>query len=289
MKRLVMGLVGILFSGLALAAGPNAVGKGIEASMLVTGFVEVNPDGSVRSYTLDKQEKLPPAITSLAQRAVPEWHFKPVLVDGNPVVARARMNLRFVASPKGDGDYSVRIAGAYFGDEKQLPGEQIVAKEQLPPRYPGAAVEAKITGTVYLLVRVGRDGRVADVSAEQVNLRASGSDFDLKRWRNLLAGASTSAASKWTFTPPVSGPHAKDEFWIVSMPIDFELREFGNARLDDYGQWEVYVPGPKQPIPWMEKYRHAEDDKASAPDALPYGSISLVGSGLTLTTPLDHS
>jgi hypothetical protein len=286
MKRLMMGLVVVLFSGLAFAAGPDEAGKRIDASMLVTGFVEVTADGSVRSYTLDKQDELPPVVIDLAQRALPEWHFKPVLLDGAPVAARARMNVRFIATPTDDGNYSVRIASASFDESNKKPGEQIVAKERQTPRYPAFAAQARISGTVYLLMRVGRDGRVADVSAEQVNLRMVASGTDMARWRSELADASTAAASKWTFTPPVSGPHAKDEFWIVRTPVDFNLRESGGSTANKYGQWQTYVPGPKQPVPWREKYRHAEDDKTSTPDALPDGGISLVGSGLTLITPL---
>jgi hypothetical protein len=277
MKRLMMGLVVMLFSGLAFATAHNQ----IEASMLVTGLIEVAPDGSVRSYTLDKAKELPPDVTDLAQHALPEWKFKPALLNGAPVAARASMYLRFVTVPKDGGGHSVRIAAASFDEDSKQPGEQIVAKEHSAPRYPPFEAQANIGGTVYLLMRVGRDGQVTDVSAEQVNLRAAGSDMDLHRWRRELADASTSAAIKWTFTPPVSGPHAKDEFWIVRAPVAFDLR--GSAK---YGQWQSYMVGPKQPIPWMEKYQHPGDDKAAAPDALPDGGISLVGSGLTLITPV---
>lgn len=54
MRRRLIGLFCALLSGAALAAGPGGVRKRIQASMLLTGTIVVAPDGSVRSYLIDK-------------------------------------------------------------------------------------------------------------------------------------------------------------------------------------------------------------------------------------------
>jgi hypothetical protein len=289
MRRLVVGLYGLLFAGLVLAAGPAAVRKRVELSMLANGTIVVAPDGSVRSYALDRPEKLPQPVVDLVHQAVPAWRFQPVLVDGKPVVAEAKMTVRFVASPADKGDYLLKISGASFGDSDGKSSDQIAYKERSAPKYPQDAARARVAGTVYLVLRVGRDGQVADASADQVNLTVVGSDSELRVWRKVLADASLSKARTWTFTPPTTGPHAMDDFWVVRTPITFTLHEQGAPRVDTYGQWLAYVPGPKEPVPWMEKLKTADDGKNGVTDALPEGGLSLVGSGLTLTTPLQSS
>ena len=47
--------------------------KQVEASMLVTGELVVAPDGTVKSYTLDRADKLPPEVRELLAKVVPGW------------------------------------------------------------------------------------------------------------------------------------------------------------------------------------------------------------------------
>ncbi len=289
MKRLIWGSCLLLVAGLAFAAGPGAVRKRIELSMLATGSIVVAPDGSVRSFELDQPEKLPQPVVELVQQAVPGWRFQPVLLDGKPVAAKAKMAMRFVATPSDKDNYQLKIIGASFGDGSEKPSDQIAFKDRSPPAYPMDAARAHAGGTVVLVMRVGRDGQVADAAAEQVNMTSIGSDNELRLWRKVLADASLSKARSWTFTPPTTGPNAMDDFWVVRVPIVFNLNEGGRPKKEEYGQWLAYVPGPKEPIPWMEKLKTANDGRNGATDALPEGGLNLVGSGLTLATPLQGS
>jgi hypothetical protein len=284
-----VGLCGLLFAGLVLAAGPAAVRKRVELSMLATGSIVVAPDGSVRSFELDQPEKLPQPVVELVQHAVPDWRFQPVLLDGKPVAAKAKMAVRFVATPSDKDNYQLRIIGASFGDSNEKSSDQIAFKDRSAPVYPRDAVMAHAAGTVILVIRVGRDGLVADASAEQVNMTSIGSDSELRVWRKVLASACLSQARTWTFAPPTTGPHASNDFWVVRVPITFNLNEGGRSKKEVYGQWLAYVPGPKEPVPWMEKLKTANDGRNGATDALPDGGLNLVGSGLTLTTPLQSS
>jgi hypothetical protein len=89
----------------------------MEASMLVEGTPGITPGGTALAYSLDQAEELPPAVVQMIAKAVPRWTFKPVLVDGKPVAAKAKVHLRVVASPVGDGSYRVAIRSACFGDQ----------------------------------------------------------------------------------------------------------------------------------------------------------------------------
>lgn len=278
MKRLLMGLFCVLLSGVALAAGPDAVRKQVQASMLLTGKIVVAPDGSVRSYAVDNAEKLPPAVTSLIANNVPKWTFKPTLLDGKPVAAEAAMSFRVVAKPLGDDKFSINISGADFGHGK--PGESISYKHRVNPGYPSEAAHEGVSGTVYLLLRVGRQGQVVDAVAEQVNMTVLGSDAELEEWRQLLAKSALRAARQWTFNPPTSGKGVDAEYWLARVPCNFRMRA---DRGESYGQWQAYVPGPRQPVPWFDDKQMA----STSADALPDGDVQQVDQGLHLTSPLN--
>jgi hypothetical protein len=277
MKRFLIGLSCALLSVAALATGPTALRKRMQASMLLTGTIVVAPDGSVRSYVIDHAEKVPKDVGSLVERNVWQWKFAPVLVNGAPVAAEAKMSFRVVAKPVGDGKFSIGISGAQFGEGS--PGQSISIREMSWPAYPAVAAQARVEGTVYLLLRVGRQGEVQEVVAEQVNMGVLDNERQLARWRPLLAKAAIAAARKWTFNLPASGHGVDDDNWFVRVPIGFGIGPPG----DDYGQWEAYIPGPRQPIPWFDGGRQV----LSSADASPDGAISQPDRGLNLLTPLD--
>jgi hypothetical protein len=128
MKRLLLGLIWILSSQLALAAGADAVRKQAQASMLVTGSIVVAPDGSVNSYAIDHVEKLPPVVVELLGKNVPTWKFEPVCVEGKPVLATAQMSLRIVARRSDDHHFSAGIVGAQFGQDHEVATDNISYK-----------------------------------------------------------------------------------------------------------------------------------------------------------------
>lgn len=280
-KQWVMGVAALAMTGMALAAGPGAARKRAEASMLVTGEIAVAQDGSVTGYTLDRQEKIPQEVAGLIGRVAPKWRFQPVMQDGHAVAAKAHMSLRLVARHEADNSdqYVVRIASASFGDYG-AGGESITYAKRSAPSYPRDAAAEGVQGTVYLLLRVGRDGKVADAAVEQVNLGVVGSDHQMNVWRNALANPAVRVAKDWTFNLPTKGVHVNDPEYITRVPVMFRLNR--NERPDDlYGTWMAYVPGPKEPIAWTK------DDDGSA-DALPDNGLYLVNSGLKLVTPLDN-
>lgn len=283
MKRFFVGVTSLAITGLALAAGPAAVRKQVEASMLLTGTIVVGPDGSVKSYELDKADKIPANITALVSNATLQWHFDPVMRDGQAVSAKARMSLRVVAKHETSDstDYTARISGATFGDYDAASTERVTYVERKPPGYPDLAARSHVGGTVYVLLRIGRDGKVVDAKAEQVNLNVVASESDMKTWRKVLAAPSVAAAKNWTFHTPTTGLHANDPYYVTRVPIVYRLERTSPDA--EYATWQAYVPGPKDSVSW------ANDDRAAggSTDALPDGQIQLVGTGLKLTTPVS--
>jgi TonB family protein len=270
-------LMGLTFA--ALAAGPSDVRKRAEASMVVTGWIEVMPDGSVHSYTIDHPEKLPPVVVSLIQNNVPAWKFK---VDNNPqVIERAQMNLRIVARRVDDTHDTVAIASTNF-DKPFVPGQSPASKDRVAPKYPQEAINARVSGTVFLLLRVGRDGTVMNAGVEQVNLGQYGNDREMKHYSAVLADSALNAAKQWTFNVPTSGPTANYPFWYVRVPVNYNLLPFGSPpEKDVYGKWDVYIPGPHEVIPWLQQNTR---QPAQGSDAIPAGSISQADENLHLQT-----
>ncbi|WP_226467620.1 energy transducer TonB [Luteimonas panaciterrae] len=274
----------LLFMAFMAVAGVSRkeVLQQMELSLLVTGSVDIEPDGHVSAYVVDQPEKLPGGVRELIAKNVPKWRFEPILVDGKAVSARAKMSLHVVAKRVDDDRFDATIDAANFGTGEQVPGVDLTVKEMKPPKYPKWAVMNGFKGTVYLVLRVDRQGAVEDVVVEQVNLRTAGTPKQMELGRNHLSRAALDAAKAWTFVPPTKGENAKQESWSIRVPVDYSLE--GEDRTQKYGRWQAYIPGPRQGIPWDT----GEDGNASSPDALADGDIYMIGAGPRLLTPLGQ-
>ena len=224
----------------------------------------------------------------LIDQAAPHWRFDPVLVDGKPVRARTRMSVRVILNRKDEGTYQLRIGGATFGDETGVEGEAVtVAGRLTPPKYPANAYMSGIQGTVYLVLKIDRDGRVAEAVEEQVNLTVLGSDRQMEQGRALLARAARTAAKKWRYDVPVRGPLAGRDHWSVRVPVSFALcdgsSECRRRTEPAYGSWETYIPGPKHRVPWI-----TDEESRAGSDAMVAGRVYPVDGGPRLLTPLGQ-
>lgn len=259
-------LVLMLWTSVAMAASTSAeIRKQVEASMLLQGTIDIDVQGQVVGHHLAQASSLPPALLDYVDRRIRAWHFEPVLVDGKPVHARSPMQLRLVTKKDGE-NYLLRIAGANFGTTAGAEDEVPRIKDKLgPPHYPELAAHSGVGGTVYMVLRVGRDGSVVEAIAEQVNLRSVGTEREMRMYRRLLADASIEATRRWTFTFPTRGEDADAPFVSVRVPVDFVTPNLPEAKP---GQWQAYVPGPRQGIPWR-----TWDDAAESPDALAAGGV----------------
>lgn len=258
-------------------AVPKQVREQTEASMLLTGKISINADGSVAGYEILHADKVPDYVLSNLAEWVPEWRFKPVLAGGKAVPAQATMTLRMLARPSGEDKFEVSIAGTSFGLDGWRPTDNVQRLEMEPPRYPRDVVRAGGQGTAYLVLKIGRQGTVEDVVVERVNLSVYASKREMDRFRNRLGAAAAKAAWDWTFIPPSTGDLAQDESWSVRVPVDFHLGRKVDAA---YGEWTAYLPGPYQQAPWLES------DEAGS-DALADGAMHTMGSGPVLMSPLQ--
>lgn len=266
----------------AAAAIPRAeVLKQVESSMLVKGTIETNADGSVESLVVDQSEKFPAGLIDFVQKQVKDWKFEPIMVDGKARRARSPVSLRVVARKMDDDNYSIAIRNANFDGEQPKEGETLTSKQLTPPRYPATVARSGASGTAYVVVKVDPSGRVIDAVIEQVNLRTIGTPKEMESWRSSLADAAVRGARNWTFIPPVAGERADDEFWSARVPVEFLMND---KQLYAYGKWELYIPGPRQSIPWSE-----EDRPGFSPDSLAEGGVYMMGQnkGPKLLTVLD--
>jgi len=250
-----------------------------EASMLVTGSIDIAPDGTLSSIVVDHRQQLPVEVTSLVDRASAKWRFSPD-PSGEADIRHVAMTLRIVARREPDGAYRSRIRAATFGDRK-LDG-QIRYKSRVSPRYPLFAYQNRISGDVYLLLRVDASGKVTDVAAEQVNLDTVTEASMQAQIRKLFAEVCVNVAKYWTFDVTGAGNSA-DGAWLARVPVHFGMVQ--DRATQDYGKWLVYVPGPQEPVPWLGKYNYPQPDRNT--DALPGGSLQPVQNQLAVIGPLD--
>lgn len=259
-----------------------ALREQVETSMLATGELQLDAEGRVTAMELEDEQTLGPQLAAFMRERIGSWEFEPMLVNGVAVASRVPMSVRLVAKANNQGGYSVRIVSADFTDHTDDDLTQVRSLSMDPPSFPPAAIEAGISGTVYLLLRIGRDGRVEDAVAEQVNLRMLAREGKMQRARNLLARVSTAKARHWTFRPPTQGSDVDRPYWSIRVPVSYT---FGDSLDDVRGSgWVSYVPGPRTPAPWRTDDTEAE---AFSPDALSEGGVYMADRrGRRLLTPL---
>lgn len=298
MKRSMAVLVGLVLPVFGFAhGGMDAVKRSVEASMLVTGEIAVNPDGSVWAYVLDHRDKLPAPVVQLIDGTLPHWQFTPVQVDGKAVLAKAPMSLRVVARQIDADHDAISVKAAAFGTETaQSQGTPECANdaclaylERRPPGYPSNLLANLVSGTVYLAVEVDGQGKVSRAAVEQVDLRLLADETTLGRWRRELGRVSVEAARKWTFRVPRTGPEAGKEHWVVTIPVNYSIAVPGERKTigtPAYGQWDTYVPGPMNSIPWADAQR-GKAASSGGVDAIPDNGVPFVADArFVLLTPI---
>ena len=253
-----------------------------EHSMRVTGTLHIETDGRVSDVLVDKPDQVPEGVLRFVRQSAAAWQFEPVQIDGQTHAVKSPMSIRLVARQLDDGGYELAIRSVHFGDNGNTSG--LEKKKMKPPQYPEKAWRAGAFGTVFLLLKINREGTVEDVVAEQVNLGFADRERVMQDFRQLFAQNAVAAARKWTYVTPSEGEQAQQPYWVVRVPIEYSLRTQTDDQRDDYGKWRAYVPGPRQTPQWRE----VTDAPGFSPDALGNG-IFLAGTntGPKLLTPLD--
>lgn len=269
----------LLAAGSADAQNVRKAREELEMSLLVRGHADIDREGRITAHALEQPDQLPGYVVDLVADSMPQLRFEPVLVDGMPVLARAKMTLRVVAQRDGD-NMRLGFRSMHFGEEHTaLPEEERVTHIRMdPPRYPTAAVRVGGQGTVYLLVKVGRDGLVEEVVVEQTNLATIGTARQMDLLRNQLEQSSLTAARTWRFAPPTTGEDADRDFWALRVPVQYSLDDKRKPR---YGQWVAYHPGERIVRPdWAP-----EESPGFNPDLLAAGTAHSADSKFRLLNP----
>jgi len=275
-------MFGALLAMATMVAQASSI-KDIESSAVVSGTIVLAKDGTVQTAVIDDGAKYGQPIVDMVRKAALQWRFQPVLRHDEPVVAKSSMHVRVVLKKMPDGNYSARIKGATFGDSSTDSTDTLHNAEgnkRIPPKYPQAAIRGRVQGTVYLALRVDRNGRVVEAVAEQVNLGITGPDRVIKQYRAMLAESALKAARQWSYTIPTTGPLARQDSWTAHVPVNYALNVLGAPKPDR--TWVSYVPGPYTPAPWVDK-----PDMNTA-DALADDAVRTDGAGPTLLSPFDH-
>jgi hypothetical protein len=273
MKKAMLGAL----LALATMTAQAATRQDVESSAVVNGTIVLAKDGTVQTAVIDDAAKYGQPIADMVHNAALQWHFQPVLVDGQPVIAKASMHARVVLKQKPDGNFDARIKGVTFGDDDPNDTSTVrhtALNKKLVPKYPKEAITARVQGTVYLALRVDRSGHVTDAVAEQVNLGVIGPNGVLNHYREMLARSALQGAMQWTYEPPTTGKLAAQDSWTVHVPVTYNLQVLGAPKSDHV--WQTYVPGPYTPAPWAVK------PDADAADALADDAVRTDGAGPTL-------
>lgn len=277
---LALGGTGLAATFETAAQTARSVRETAEASMTLTGRIDIGTDGHVTGFQLDHADTLPADLAAFVKRQVQAWQFRPAVENGTAVATQTPVTLRLLSqpSPDGAGD-NVRVAGASFTRYDPEDTSRVTSSEIRSPAYPKSLAAMRAKGEVLLLLKVGRDGSVDDVFAEQVNLRVVGKESQMRQVRNEFARASVSIARSWTFRPPTTGRLKDAESWTVRVPVRYMMGE-----RTPYGTWEAYIPGPRERAPWRTSQAGAD----AAPDLLAAGGIYMadLDDGPRLLTPL---
>jgi TonB family protein len=252
--------------------------KGAEASLLVTGTIEVGADGVMLNHTIDHPEKLAASVVGLIDRSLGDWHFKPMSA---PRIAT--MRLVVLTTTDDAGKYGIWVDSATFDTP---PAGKCWSSESLtPPNYPGDVLSEGVGGTAYVYVHVDRKGKVIDVGLAQVDLSSKGSQGNMNLWRRLLGNAAVDAAKTWRCRPPTrpdSTADADSEAARTFMvPVSYTV---GTRTAEVYGEWKEYFPGLHHSAPWLPG---TESSSMKNPEAMAANGIYPVQpTGLELLTQL---
>ena len=262
-------LIAALFAIGSIAASGAKLDKEFEASLDVTGKIEIAADGRVVAHTIDHPEILDSRVVGLIDRTMAGWRFQ-----SSPAEQSVNVSLRLRAKSDESDVYSISIISAHF--ERSGPVDEstgwgfIVAT---PPLYPRDELMGGVGGTVYLYILVDRSsGKPAKVFASEVDLDKHGRVFTMDDWRKDFAEAAVNQAMKWKFKLPAKLTADSDASRTVMVPVVFTVHVFPFG----YGKWRGCIPGPHQAAPWLHT---TEPASFKNPGALAANGIY----------PLDHN
>ena len=257
-------------------------------AMQVDGWVRFDTSGAVQDYRITTP--VDDSIRAALDGTVRKWKFHPVVVAGVPREASTRIRITLAAKEAADGIH-IKVDNVVFpaedGDKTtRIDGqaEPITAGKLKGPSYPVGLMMQKVTGAVLLAIRVGSNGRAAEVVAVQSMLfDVRGGQSDLRMGIRLLEKSATDAAKSWTFNvPPSDKPRSADDM-TVTVPVEYVMDKPAKAKT---GKWRTIVRMPKRPIAWLTPATGTQS--VGVADAVA-GELIPLSSAIALTTDVVGS
>lgn len=261
MPKCLIALLLALLAGSALAEEPRIY------AAYTTGELVVDAEGRVTSVTLDHKD-LGAKVMAAFEQKIRAWRFEPVITDGRPAEARARMSLGLLVRERTeDTAVTLEVRAVSFRDPPD-PGQveatgidalgaKAVGLRLPPPIFPGSPRRAGVGATLWLLVKVGADGRVEKMglqAAELMSLETITPEWQDSHLQQFVAAAEK-ATRKWRL-PAFAGVD-------VRVPMTFPLPG------DDRRRWVPIVQVPVDVPAWVELCKN---------DAIPYSGSGEPGS-----------
>ena len=198
------------------------------------------------------------------------------------------MSLRIVAKPLDEQNFNVRIQSASFsgGSDDADEGITVRKKTSLSPMVSALVSTGTAGADLYLVLKIGPDGKVLDAVVGQVNLTEYGSEWQMAKVRKTLGNAALGVVRRWTYSVPTKGERAGQPYWSGILPVSFRIWNGSKPPAEEEGQWQAYFPGPCTPIPWRVLEQDDINNGRCEGDAAPEGVFTLDGDGPKLLTPL---
>jgi hypothetical protein len=242
-SRHLISLLLLLLAGPAFAEAPSRY------IATTTGELVVDVDGRVASVKLDHKD-LGTKVMEAFEDQIRDWRFEPVVVDGKAVRARAGMSLSLLVKDAESDRVTLHVRSVRFSeppgtdrtnDESAAGRIKREGLKMTPPVYPGIASRAGVGGTIWLLVRVGPDGKVDRVGTRAAELMTLASLTPEWRESHLrqFADAAERSAKKWRL-PGYAGTD-------VCVPVRFSL--YG----DDRRRWVPIFPMKVEAPDWARR------------------------------------
>lgn len=221
---------------LALLLAPPVIAKQGEVETYIAetgGTLSIDERGHVIAVELDNP-KIGDEIREGYARHIQDWRFEPVVIDGKPARVTGHMRLSLVAFRQ-DGVDGLRLGfrNVSFYDPPGWEGQpDDIRFEGKPARpvFPEKAARAGIGASVQLMVKVGKDGAVAEAATQDVWLTGEkvGSDARRRGLVEQFAASSERAAARWRFA---NAPEGK----LLQVPVryvfpDVDIRSWVRSR-----------------------------------------------------------
>ncbi len=197
MRRIVWLLLCLAAPALVLAGARSEV-----YTADARGEITIGADGRVLAVELDDRAALGGEVASTFERQISGWRFEPILEDGRPVNAIARMQLRLVAiNEAGEDGTRIGIRQVWFTDPPgAAPATGVPASRITPPVFPTKAHRAGVGADLMLVLRLDDDGAVVDAALDTVHLLGLSviRTADIGKRVKDFSEASLRAAAKWS-------------------------------------------------------------------------------------------